>query len=149
MALLNTVFPVSTSLEDVEATRSMSRLYYSMDVAKIDFQTRSRVVWYFLRWAAAWCLISRWEARTTCTAEIRVRYSSRRILWSVQRTKDCRKITYTDVDDDGVLWVLEGNNQNFIVGQVSWYEPSMLLSSAHETPTPILSEYERRNDLSE
>lgn len=58
----------------------------------------------------------------------------------VRKSKDCRKITHVDVDNDGVLWVLESNIQDFIAGQVGCYGPSMLLSPVFETPASVTND---------
>jgi len=65
------------------------------------------------------------------------------IVW---KSKDCRKITHVDVDNDGVLWILESNIQDFIAGQVGCYGPSMLLMPVFEAPTPFLNELDKDDD---
>lgn len=63
----------------------------------------------------------------------------------VRRAKDCRQITNVDVDNNGVLWVLESNIQDFITGKVGCYGPSILLSAVHDTPISVCSDSEKKN----
>lgn len=51
----------------------------------------------------------------------------------VRKNKDCRSVTHVDIDDDGILWVLESNIQDFIAEHVGSYGPSMML-------TPIIED---------
>jgi len=62
----------------------------------------------------------------------------------VRKSKDCRTITHVDVDDEGVLWALESNIQDFIANRVGCFGPSMLLTSVLEPPTPISDEHDKR-----
>lgn len=65
----------------------------------------------------------------------------------VRRAKDCRQITHVDVDNNGVLWVLESNIQDFITGKVGCYGPSILLSSVYDTPTPANNDCDPKNSI--
>jgi len=66
----------------------------------------------------------------------------------VRKSKDCRIITHVDVDDEGVLWTLESNIQDFIANRVGCFGPSMLLTSVLEPPTPMSDEHDMRKDSS-
>jgi len=63
----------------------------------------------------------------------------------VRKSKDCRQVTHIDVDNEGVLWVLESNIQDFIVDHVGCFGPSILLSPVLDTPTPVTSELDTEN----
>lgn len=65
----------------------------------------------------------------------------------VRKSKDCRTITHVDVDNDGVLWVLESNIQDYITDHVGCFGPNMLLTPIHEAPqhlVPNESEVEKK-----
>lgn len=63
----------------------------------------------------------------------------------VRQAKDCRQITHVDVDNNGVLWVLESNIHDFIAGKVGCYGPSILLSPVYDTPTAVNNDCEQKD----
>lgn len=66
----------------------------------------------------------------------------------VQKSKDCRMITHVDVDNEGILWTLGSNIQDFIVDRVGCFGPNILLTSVLEPPIPISNDSDRRKDSS-
>lgn len=60
----------------------------------------------------------------------------------VRESRDCRTITHVDVDNEGTLWILESNIQDFINDRTGCYGPSILLTSVREAPAvPITDEF--------
>jgi len=55
----------------------------------------------------------------------------------VWKSRDCRVITHVDVDNEGKLWVLESNIQDFIRDQTGCYGPSILLMAVQDVPIPM------------
>jgi len=55
----------------------------------------------------------------------------------VRKSRDCRVITHVDVDNDGTLWILESNIQDFISNQLGCYGPSILLTPVQDVPVPM------------
>ncbi|XP_022170788.1 uncharacterized protein LOC111034063 [Myzus persicae] len=46
----------------------------------------------------------------------------------VKKSVDCRTITHIDVDNDGVLWKLESNHEDYLVNMVGCYGANIMLS---------------------
>lgn len=61
----------------------------------------------------------------------------------VRRSKDCLKATHVDVDNEGVLWVLESNIQDYVNDQVGCFGPSIMLTPVFDTPIPVSNELDR------
>lgn len=55
----------------------------------------------------------------------------------VQKTKDSRTVTHMDIDNDGVLWVMDSDLQDFMVDQVGHLGPNIILTPIIEDPVPI------------
>jgi hypothetical protein len=55
----------------------------------------------------------------------------------VKKSIDCRTITHIDVDNDGVLWELESNIEDFVANAVGCFGASVLLSPIFEQPVPL------------
>lgn len=60
----------------------------------------------------------------------------------VRTSKDCRTITHVDVDNEGTLWALESNIEDFISDRTGCFGPSMLLSSVRDVPVPITNDFD-------
>lgn len=55
----------------------------------------------------------------------------------MKKSIDCRTITHIDVDNDGVLWELESNIEDFVANAVGCYGASGILSPIFEQSVPI------------
>lgn len=54
-----------------------------------------------------------------------------------RKSRDCCIITHADVDNEGKLWVLESNIQDFIRDQTDCYGPSILLTAVQHVSVPM------------
>ncbi|XP_050432628.1 uncharacterized protein LOC126840744 [Adelges cooleyi] len=77
-----------------------------------------------------------WDAKTSFLEEN---------FMLVRKSKDCRTITHVDVDNAGILWALESNIQDFLMGNVGCFGPNMMLSPVLDKPTPV-NECDSAND---
>ncbi|VVC34730.1 Six-bladed beta-propeller, TolB-like,Major royal jelly protein/protein yellow [Cinara cedri] len=57
----------------------------------------------------------------------------------VKKSTDCRTITHIDVDNNGVLWELESNIEDFVVNTVGCYGASIILAPIFRQPAPLQS----------
>lgn len=55
----------------------------------------------------------------------------------VKKSVDCRTITHVDVDNDGVLWELESNIEDFVTDAVGCYGASVILAPVFGRPVPL------------
>lgn len=58
----------------------------------------------------------------------------------VQKTKNSRIITHMDVDNDGVLWAMDSDIQDFMADRVGHLGPSIILTPVTVDPAPICME---------
>lgn len=55
----------------------------------------------------------------------------------MKQSIDCRTITHIDVNNDGVLWELESNIEDFVDGTVGCYGASTILTPVFAQPKRI------------
>lgn len=58
----------------------------------------------------------------------------------VLKTKDSRMITHMDIDNEGVLWVMDSDIQDFMKDRVGLLGPNIILMPVTEDPAPICLE---------
>jgi len=63
----------------------------------------------------------------------------------VRKSKDCRTITHLDIDNQGVLWILESNINDYFIDNVGFFGPSVMLSPVFDAQTPVTNEFDGYN----